>query len=295
MRSPYLLLALANFFWSLNFIIAKLVVDVIPPVTVTFLRWGLPAALYLYFFWDNLKRTGQVYKKHWLLLLFLGATGYSLSAITVYEAVRFTSMINTSFINAFAPVMIALTGFLMYRYPITGIQSGGFLLALFGVIWIVFKGKLELILTLQANIGDIIMVFNVIVWALHTIVYKRYALLFPSDSLFTMLMVTGVVATVPLMVAEILIVGTQWIGAVEARHLFGVLCLSIFPSVLAYRFWNLALNRIPANQVAVSQYLIPVYTVIISWLFLDERLEQFQIIGGAFIFLGVLLVTYRRT
>ena len=294
MKSPYILLALANFFWSLNFIIAKLVVDVIPPVTVTLLRWGLPAAVYLYFSWGNLKSTGQVYKKHWLLVVFLGATGYSLSAISVYEAVRFTSMINTSFINAFAPVMIALTGFLMYRYPISSVQSGGFLLAFLGVLWIVFKGNLGLILSLQVNIGDVLMVFNVIVWALHTIVYKRYAVLFPPDSLFTVLMVSGVVATIPLMIAENLIVGTEWVSAVEARHLLGVLCLSIFPSVLAYRFWNLALNRIPANQVAVSQYLIPVYTVIISWLFLDERLQQFQVIGGAFIFLGVLIVTYRR-
>jgi drug/metabolite transporter (DMT)-like permease len=40
--SPYILLALTSLFWSLNFIIGKIVSSLIPPTTVNFLRWLLP-------------------------------------------------------------------------------------------------------------------------------------------------------------------------------------------------------------------------------------------------------------
>ena len=73
----------------------------------------------------------------------------------------------------------------------------------------------------------------------------------------------------------------------------GMLCLNIFPSVLAYRFWNSALRKVSANKVAIFLYLISVYTAIISALFLHENLRLFQILGGLLIFTGVLLVPRR--
>lgn len=291
MVSPYILLSLCSFFWSLNFIIAKVVVDVIPPITIAFFRWGLPALLFLYYSWSDIKANRYVYRKHWFLLLLLGCTGYSLSAITVYEAVQFTSTINTSFINAFNPVLIALTGFLLYRYPVTRGQIAGFLLSLIGVIWILFKGNLILIRDLQANIGDIIMIINITVWSMYTVLFKQYSPLFPPSSSFAMMMTAGTLVSLPLMVIENVTIGTAWVNQIEFRHVMGIICLCLFPSVLAYRFWNMALGKIAANKVAVFQYLIPVYTVIISLLFLDEQLQQFQIIGGLLIFIGVLLVT----
>jgi len=50
--SPYILLSLTSLFWSFNFIIGKIVSDVIPPTSVNFFRWLLP---FLIFFPLNLK------------------------------------------------------------------------------------------------------------------------------------------------------------------------------------------------------------------------------------------------
>jgi len=289
--SPFILLSLTSLFWSLNFIIGKLIVGVIPPITISFLRWGIPLIFYLLYSWKEIRDNQKVYKENWLLILAFGATGYCFNSIAVYEAVMFTSAINTSFINAFNPVLIALTGFLLYRYPITIKQIIGFLLSMAGVIWIIFKGNLALILNLHINIGDLFMVGSILTWSIHTILYKRYAALFHPKSLFTMMMLGGVVITIPLVVVENIVIGSSWITQVKFPHIFGIACLIIFPSVLAYRFWNQALDKVPANKVAIYQYLIPVYTIIISLLFLGESLQQFQVIGGVLIFIGVLLVT----
>lgn len=289
--TPYILLALANLFWSLNFIIGKLVVGVIPPITICFLRWGLPLLFYTAYSWKDITADLKTYRQHWRLILCLGFTGYCVNSLTVYEAVIYTSTINTSFINAFNPVVIALTGFLLYRYPVTRKQALGFFLALVGVIWIIFKGDPALILNLRINIGDLFMVGSVVTWSIHTILYKKHAGSFPPKSLFTIMMLAGVALTLPLALAENIVLGASWLARVRLEHVIGIICLNVFPSVLAYRFWNTALEKIPANKVAVSQYLIPVFTVIISLLFLGESLEQYQVAGGSLIFLGLVLVT----
>ena len=293
-HSPYFLLCLANLFWSMNFIIGKLVGTAIPPVTISFFRWGIPLVFYLCFCWPDIRANWAVYKRHWLLLAVLGTTGYCLNSVTVYYAVLYTSVINTSFINAFNPVLIALAGLACYHYPLTGRQAFGFLLSFAGVVWIVFQGDLAAVLAMHINIGDAIMLSNVMIWTVHTILYKQYGKLFSMQSLFAMMMLAGVVATVPMMIAENMIVGVDWIRRVELRHVLGIFGLNIFPSVLAYRFWNQSLNQVSANKAAISQYLIPVYTVLISVLFLGESLKGFQLIGGLLIFIGVLLVSLQR-
>jgi drug/metabolite transporter (DMT)-like permease len=289
--SPYLLLCLTNLFWSLNFIIGKLLSGVIPTSTLSFLRWLPPFIFFMLLYRRDLQQHRHFFKKHLLLILVLGATGYSLNSICVYEAVSFTTTINTSFINAFNPVLIAIAGLIMYRYPITGRQGLGFLLSLVGVLFIIFKGEMSLILDLQVNIGDLFMVGSIALWAIHTIVYKNKASQLPGKAIFPLMMLAGLIVTFPMALAECLADNWAWTSQVQARHLLGVLALNIFPSVLAYMFWNQALTSIPANQVAIFQYLIPVYTTLISVTFLDEHLRAFHLVGGGLIFLGVLLVT----
>ena len=294
-HSPYFLLCMANLFWSLNFIIGKLVGTVIPPATISFFRWALPMALYAYFCRRAIKEDLAVYKQHWLLVTILGGTGYCLNSVTVYYAVLHTSVINTSFINAFNPVVIALAGFVCFRTPLSARQVFGFLLAFIGVIWIVFQGDPAAIMDVRVNSGDVVMLINVVIWTIHTIMYKRYAKILPAQSLFAMMMVAGVVVTVPMMFIENWQVGLDWVAQVSCEHILGLLALCVFPSVLAYRFWNEALSQVSTDKAAISQYTIPVYTVIISVLFFNEGLQGFQLVGGLLIFAGVLLAMLHKS
>lgn len=288
---PYFLLCCTNLFWSLNFIIAKLVTGVFPPITLSLMRWGFPAMFFLYINHRRVKEHWPLLKRQWPVILALGFSGYTINSICVYEAVRHTTTINTSFINAFNPVLIALAGFIMYRFPVTARQGLGFLLSLLGVVAIIFKGQPANIFALQINIGDLFMVGSISFWAYHTILYKKRGTSLPADVLFTAMTCSGVIMTLPLALLENSYAGWNWIGTVTPSHLAGIAALCIFPSVLAYRFWHQALTQVSANKVAISQYLIPVFTTLISVGFLDEQLQLFHLLGGGLIFTGVFLVT----
>jgi drug/metabolite transporter (DMT)-like permease len=289
--SPYILLALTSLFWSFNFIIGKIVSDVIPPTSVNFFRWLLP---FLIFFPLNLKEVKAhrtIFLDKWGLILFFGVTGYCLNSIGVYEAVRYTTTINASVINAFNPVLIAVAGYLLYRERITKVQLLGFMLSLAGVLCIIFQGNWKLFLGLKFNVGDLFMLGSISVWSIHTVVYRQKASHFPENPMFPLMMLGGLLVTLPLALLENQVFHWSWISQIRAVHVVGILCLNIFPSVLAYRFWNSALRKVSANKVGIFLYLIPVYTTVISVLFLRESLKSFQIFGGLLIFAGVLLVT----
>ncbi len=291
--SPYLLLALTSLFWSFNFVIGKVVAVLVPPATISFLRWLVPVMLLLPFSWREIGSHWPAIRSRWPLILFLGATGYCLNSIAVYEAVRFTTTINTSFINAFNPVLIAVAGYVLYRNPITRPQLFGFMLSLAGVLCIVFQGQWDHLSGLRMNVGDLFMVFSIAIWSVHTVVYRRWVPKFPARAMFTLMMLGGVLATVPLVLIENAVAHWDWVRHVRGIHVLGILALSIFPSLLAYHFWNTALQRISANQVAIFLYLIPLYTTIISIGFLGEQFRAYHALGGLLIFVGVLLVTNR--
>jgi drug/metabolite transporter (DMT)-like permease len=290
--SPYILLSLTSLFWSFNFIIGKIVSDVIPPTSVSFFRWLLPLLLFLPLNWKEVKAHRTLFLDKWKLILLLGATGYCLNSVGVYEAVRFTTTINTSVINAFNPVLIAVTGYILYRERVTKVQFLGFLLSLTGVLCIIFQGKCELLLGLKINLGDLFMLGSISLWSIHTVVYRQKAPHFPENPMFPLMMLGGLLVTLPLVLLENQVFHWSWINQIGVAHVVGILCLNIFPSVLAYRFWNSALRRVSANKVGIFLYLIPVYTSVISVLFLKESLKLFQIFGGLLIFAGVMLVTH---
>jgi drug/metabolite transporter (DMT)-like permease len=289
--SPYLLLSFTSLFWSWNFIIGKLIGVDIPPATISFCRWGLPAIFLVPFFWGDIRKNWSVYRRHLLLVFVLGSTGFSLNSLCVYTALRYTSAINTSFINAFNPVLIALVGFAFYRFPTSRVQVFGFVVSLVGVSWIIFKGDPSLILGLKINVGDLLMLGSIAFWSVYTTVHKHYINVLPFKSFFAVVVFAGAMVTFPLMIIENVVGGTAWMNHLGVKHIGGLLALSLFPSVLAVYFWNKALATISANKVAIFQYLIPVYTVIFSLLFLGEHLGAYHLVGGVFIFAGVVMVT----
>ncbi len=292
--SPHFLLSLTSLFWSLNLIIGKVLAGAVPPASLSFFRW-LPAFVFFSVFYrKNLKDGFRLLREHPLLVFLLGATGYSLNSITVYEAVTHSTTINTSFINAFNPVTIAITGYIMYRYPVSGRQALGFFISLVGVVTIVFRGEFARLLALQTNIGDLFMLMSISIWSVHTIVYKNRAHLLDRRTIFLMMMMAGLVVTLPFAVFEGYLDNWLWVKQIQPKHVVAILALTIFPSVLAILFWNYALTKISANQVAIFQYLIPVYTTVISIIFLGEHLQLFHIVGGLLILAGVLLVSIFR-
>jgi drug/metabolite transporter (DMT)-like permease len=72
-----------------------------------------------------------------------------------------------------------------------------------------------------------------------------------------------------------------------------ILYTAVFASVLAYLFWNRAVQLGGANLAGIMFNLTPVFVVIFAVALLGERPSWYQGAGLALIFLGIYLAVIR--
>ena len=72
-----------------------------------------------------------------------------------------------------------------------------------------------------------------------------------------------------------------------------VVYLGVLPGALGLMIWNYALSRAPASMVASFLYLVPVFAISISWVWLGEIPLVLSLVGGLLSLTGVVLVNTR--
>ena len=76
--------------------------------------------------------------------------------------------------------------------------------------------------------------------------------------------------------------------------ILALLGVGLFPSVVAYIFWNRAVEQVGAPVAGLFVHLMPVYGVVLAWLFLGERLQGFHVIGIALILAGIWITSRKQ-
>jgi len=122
--SPKLLIILAVLFWSGNFFLGKIAVQVIPPMTLAFLRWFLAFLLFLPFCSKEIRAKHQEIKENRQLFLVLGITGIMGFNVFVYLAVKYTTAINATIINASTPMLTAILAVFFLKERLSLKQRG---------------------------------------------------------------------------------------------------------------------------------------------------------------------------
>jgi drug/metabolite transporter (DMT)-like permease len=69
--------------------------------------------------------------------------------------------------------------------------------------------------------------------------------------------------------------------------------VALFSSVLAYIFWNRGVEQVGAQVAGLFVHLMPVFGVLLAWIFLGERLALFHVVGIGLILTGI-GITSRR-
>jgi len=73
------------------------------------------------------------------------------------------------------------------------------------------------------------------------------------------------------------------------------LTMSVFALVLSFTFWYRGLRYLTPTQISVYIYLVPVFGVLGSWLFLGEPITLYLVVGGLTILAGVVVTNTARS
>ena len=286
--SPYLLLVLTTLFWSGNFVLGRAMHAVFSPFTLSFWRWAVALVVLLPFVWNSLREQGPLLRRHWPILLLLSVLGVVNFNTFVYIGLQSTTATNAVIMLSVTPVLIVALSFLLLRQTVTGWQALGIGVSLVGVLVIVGRGDWRSLLARQFNPGDLWILAAVLSWALYSVCLRwRPAELRPLN-FQAATMVLGVLILTPLYDWD-LAHGRTF--AVSGATVASILYLALFPSILAYIFWNRAVAELGANRTGQFLHLMPAFGAILSMVFLDERLHAFHGVGVVLIALGIWLAT----
>jgi drug/metabolite transporter (DMT)-like permease len=286
--SPYLLLVLTTLFWSGNFVLGRAVHTVFTPFTLSFWRWAVALAILLPFVWTSLRRQAPLLRRHWPLLLLLSILGVVNFNTFVYIGLQTTTATNAVIMLSITPVLIMGLSFLLLRQTVTVWQTLGIILSLAGVLIIVGRGDLGSLLARQVNAGDLWILAAVLSWALYSVCLRwRPAELQPLN-FQTATMLLGMIVLTPLYGWDL---AHDRLFSLNVATVASILYLALFPSILAYIFWNRAVAELGANRTGQFLHLMPAFGAILSMIFLGERLYAFHGAGIALIALGIWLAT----
>ena len=228
-------------------------------------------------------------RANWGRLAILGVLGVGCYNTFLYAALQTTTATNGVLISSMTPLLIVLIGRVLFGARMTGPQQVGILLSLTGVVGIVSRGDAAVLLRLDFNNGDLLLVGGALTWALYTVLLRWRPAAIATPAFLGATVIGGLVfLMLPLYLVEL---ASGRIAVWNAATVAGMAYFAVFPSILAYLFWNRGVQRVGANRAGLFLHLIPVFGVALAVAFLGERPHLFHLIGAALIFIGIYVST----
>ena len=284
----YLFGILPPLFWAGNFFLARMFHQAIPPVQMSFWRWVLALAILLAFGFPQFRGNLPALRREWPYLAFLGASGVTAFNCLIYVALHHTTVVNASLINSLMPMLTILIAFALIGDPLSLRQLAGLAFCIIGAAVIVARGDLAHLAGLEVNPGDLLVLCGVGFWALYTVLIKWRPTRLPLLAFLAVTTAFGVLFHLPFLAWELRHAGAF---AFVLPNIAAVVYLAIFPSLLAYIFWNRAVADFGPGRTGMFMYLMPIFSTLLAVAFLDEAVRLFHLAGLALIFGGIALAT----
>ena len=281
-------LVLATLFWAGNAVLARAVADEIPPFTLAFWRWVFALLVVLPFGLPHLRGGAAIIRANRSALFWHGLLSVGAFNTLLYIAAQTTTAINITLVNSTMPVAIAIFARFLLDQRTTRRQVMGFAAAGVGMLLIVAQGDAAVLTSLTFRRGDLIMIGAVIVWGIYSVLLRLWRVDLHPIGFLTVTIVVGVALLFPFFLWEVATIGHP---RLEGYHAPMLIYLAIFPSLLAFLFWNQAVEVVGPSATGMFIYLVPVFTAALASTLLGERLQGYHALGGAFILLGLYLAT----
>jgi drug/metabolite transporter (DMT)-like permease len=288
MKKPSYTLAIAeailvNLIWATSFIIVKLALDEISPMTISGLRYFIGALILLPFM---LREKGEkLTLKLWGLLLILGIAQYTIGNGAIFWSLEFLPATTVSFLMGSITIATLIGGIFWLKEIPTKIQVIGIIVALVGGTLFFAEG-----IEAGEKIGLVIFFIGMLGITYFTLAGRKVA----RAGTVTTLQLTGVPLLLGGIVTLLIAIPIEGIPSASPSTWGLVLILAAVNTALGYFLYNHALQVLTAIQMNIILSLTPVWTAIFGFFLLDERLGWMQMLAMAVVISGVVLVQVKK-
>src|SRR5664280_1751033 len=259
-NQPYLLLSLTSLFWAGNIVLGRYVAGHVPPMTLSCVRWIGAFFMLLPFAWPHLRRDWPALRARIPLMVMLSATGFAINNALSYWALQYTQALNALLIQSSGPLFVALWSLALFGVRLTWAQLAGITISLAGI---------------QFNKGDVMFAGALLAFGLYSALMPRR----PKTHQLSLIVCTtgcGALLLLPFAVWEYSTGFRLQFDALTAATLIYVV---IFPSTLAYLFFNRGIALIGPNRAAPFFHLVPVFGSAMAIMLLGEQPRLYHLVG----------------
>lgn len=291
LRLAYALIFVAPALWSVNYLIARWAPGIIAPHALALGRWSVAALVLGAVCWRELVAKRARIAAEWRQFIVLGALGMWVCGAFVYIGGRSTSAVNIGLLYSASPVLIALLSAIWLRERLRLGQAIGVAMALGGMLHILFRGDwIEAATELRLNPGDVWVAVAVACWTAYSLLLRAWPSAFGPVARLTLVACGGIVVLVPFTLWEALF----WLPSqLSSKSVALVLAAALIPGAGAYAAYSYMQRTLGAARVGVVLYLGPLYSAVIAWGVLGERIEAFHAVGALLILPGIWLSARR--
>jgi len=275
-------LVLATLFWAGNYVVGETAVKSMEPLALTWWRWAFAVVPLLVLAHVVERPDWRAVAARWRILLAMGCLGMGAYALFLYGSLQYTTAVNASLINAANPALIVVFAVLLLRARPGRRGWAGVLLGLVGVLLVLSGGHLDHLLAVRFNVGDLLMLGAITVWALYTVLGRRVRL--PAIASTAAQVVFALAAMAPFAA----VFGVPLPAGAPGWASLGFVVL--FPSIGSYLLWNAALRTVAPGSAGMFLNLITVFTALAAVL-LGRPLAPVQVLGGVVVLGGMVLTS----
>ena len=278
-----LYLMLASSIWGGMYVVVKVLVAVIPPLELVWMRYLIALAA-LVIIGLVTRQNWRIKRRHFGMILVIAIIGYVISIVAQETGTMLSTAQMGAIITATTPAFMVVFASLILKERLTMKKAFSVSLSTIGVIVIVGIDDLDL----SGMLGGISLVLAALAWALMSVLIKRI----PSE--YSQIVITAYATLIAVVVLTPFVLPR--LPQIDLNDLTnptiwgGLIYLGVISTSLAFLLWNQGLQMLNASSGGVFFFFQPVVGTILGWLLLGETISITFWIGSVLILLGVLIV-----
>ena len=268
-----------------SFVAARLAVFELEPLTITLLRYGV-ALVFLAVLARIRDIKLEAQPRHWVRLSLLGTFGILGYHYLFFISLRYTSVANTSIINAASPVITAVATALFTGERLKMRNYTGIALTLVGVLILICRGSMSQLLELSFASGDLLMMGAVVSWVIYALLIQKMLRHYDGFALTWYATLSAVLILLPL--SFWLEHPLEQLQAISQTSIWAIIYMGVCASGLGYLYYNRAISRLGATKTSGVVYsVVPVLVAILAFIFFGESITAVMVASTLLIIFGL--------
>ena len=277
----------ANLIWASSFVLVKIGLNELGPMTITGLRYfvGFLVLLPLMAYNGSASSIRNLSRGMWILLALIGICAYPIGNGFLVWGLQFMPATTGALLLSLTPVLVLFLGLFWLKEIPTRAQAVGLTIALVGSGLFFSPGLAvgEAWAVFVASIG-------LIGFAFFGILGREIA----RDQQVDTLSLTALPLAIGGAILLIVALPFEGLPHFSPTSFFIVLWLAAINTAFAYLIYNHSLQVMTALEMNILNNLAPLVTAGMAWIILNEELEPIQAVGIVVALIGIVLVQ-RRT